>query len=102
MNRFAAGVREVPRTDERRVADDQIVSGTIRLELRKGEIEGVRRIGGQLASFRPRLNAPCHGESAVRGVFAMDIDRNNSIVEESALPQRHVLSAPLLLLTGTP
>jgi hypothetical protein len=32
----------------------------------------------------------------------MDIDRNNSIVEESALPQRHVLSAPLLLLTGTP
>ncbi|MFK4059577.1 hypothetical protein [Brevundimonas sp. NPDC046655] len=55
-----------------------------------------------MVAFRARLDAPCHGESAVRGVFAMDIDRNNSIVEESALPQRHVLSAPLLLLTGTP
>ena len=55
-----------------------------------------------MVAFRPRLNAPRHDESAVRGVFAMDIDRNNSIVEESALPQRHVLSAPLLLLTGTP
>jgi hypothetical protein len=53
-----------------------------------------------VSTLNPSLR---QSQSMARGrASAMDIAGEHGIVEESALPLRHVLSAPLLLLTGTP